>query len=151
MISTYCLDRVLDIALNGMTIYAGLSSTPADKYGTGYSEPISNNYSRPRVDGFTPSEDGKSYNAEPIRFPISTGVWFSESQKAAYWLLFDGQGEDASLLACGHLSTPKDIDAGVAVSIPEQSLGFALSDLGDMLVFGGNADGAVLNEYDQAS
>lgn len=129
MISMYWIDKALDAILSSGSLYVGLSSTEPDADGNGYSEPSGNNYSRVRIAGFTKAENGTAYNAYATTFPVSTGDWFTAENMVAYWLLFDGDTQDANLLACGKLDTAREIPSGVAATIPVQSMVVTLCDM----------------------
>ena len=130
MISTHWLDKALDSILSD-ALYAGLSSTEASADGTGYAEPAGGNYSRVKIAGFTKAENGRAQNAYAATFPVSTEDWFTSENMVSHWLIFDGDGEDAKLLACGSLDTPREIPAGVAATIPVGAIEVTLSDIGE--------------------
>ena len=108
--------------------YLGLSSTPPSSDGTGATEPLSGGYARARVDKFTEPANGEVKNAGTILFPQSTGEWFTSANKAAYWVLYDGDGSSANILASGALSEPIIVSIDTTVKIPAESLSITLTD-----------------------
>lgn len=129
MISTYWLNAALDAILSSGSLYVGLSSTQPNPDGTGCSEPIGNNYARVKIAGFTKAENGIAYNAYATTFPVSTGDWFTAENMVSHWLLFDGESQNANLLACGSLDTTREIPSGIAATIPMHAIVVTLSEI----------------------
>lgn len=86
----------------------GLSSSSPRRDGTGYDEPSGNGYERVLLGVFdepytqkmgTPSM-GTVTNAAETHFKAATGTWGT----CKYFLLFDGAGSNANLLAFGELT-----------------------------------------------
>ena len=128
MISSYWLDKVMTemfVNFNG-SFYIGLSSSMPDQSGNGIVEPSGFGYSRMRVASFSLSNSGIVSNSTSITFPSSTGTWFPSDRRAAYWCLFDGSGSSAKLVAAGALDTPRTIEAGSVVTVPENALSIVL-------------------------
>lgn len=61
------------------TLYIGLSTTPINQDGTGYTEPVGAGYARVAISNnkttFTTSTAGVLYNAVEIQFSESTASW----------------------------------------------------------------------------
>lgn len=132
MNTTYWKDKILsDTFINTSNeFYIGLSSTAPAADGSGVTEPGSGlGYGRVRVPSFAYASAGMVKNKGTIVFPVSTGRWFTNSNKASYWVLFDGVGSDANVLTCGNLTDAMEIDAEAQVSIGSGTIKITLSDL----------------------
>ena len=97
--------------------YVGLSTTEMDASGGNVSEPSGAGYARVLV-AFSPSSDGKVYNASNIEFPKSTGSWGT----LHYCILFDGPDEEASPVWCKPLDAPQTVTADNTLLFPSQEL-----------------------------
>lgn len=129
MNSNYWINRMLKVAFGGsMEFYIGLSSASPSPDGTGAQEPTAGGYARARIDRFTEPANGQVKNAGVILFPQSTGEWFPPSKKATHWVLFDGDGSSAHILASGLLSESIAVSIDTTVKIPAESLCMTLSD-----------------------
>lgn len=108
--------------------WVGLSSSLPNEDGTNVTEPTGGAYSRMKILGFTAPVGGVVSVPDTITFPKSTAEWFSSDSKAAYWVLFDGAGDDANVLSAGELNEPKTIESSVTISIEGGTLGVTLLD-----------------------
>lgn len=109
-----------------ITFYIGLSSTIPAEDGSNVSEPSGGNYARVAIDGFETPRDGVVSNTNALQFPTSTEVWFATSQKAAYYVIFDGATNGANVLGAGALAVPMAIDENVTLVIPPKLLSISL-------------------------
>lgn len=136
MNTNYWLNKVMDTMYGGgaTEFWLGLSSTQPTGTGSGVTEPVGNNYSRVKIAAFTASVDGVVKNMYALHFPKSSGVWFPSDAKAAYWLLFDGDGETANLLSSGMLLEAKTVEGDTVITIPEETLSIALTDYSSAIV-----------------
>ena len=100
-----------------INFYIGLSATQPALDGTGVSEPEGNGYARAPISGFRAATNGSITNSETINFPTSTGKWFGSTNLAAYYVIFDGSGSDATVLAAGNLTPPMEIPADTSLAI----------------------------------
>lgn len=127
MNSTYWLNEIMNVMYvdSAREFYLGLSSTLPNKDGSNVSEPSATSYARVKINAFTDAVDGTVYNTETLTFPKSTEVWFPSDAKAAYWVLFDGEG---SFLSAGELNEPKTIESSTTLSIEAETLGITLTD-----------------------
>ncbi len=114
-----------------VTFYIGLSSTLPNANGTGVTEPSGGGYARVAVGGFSSPSNGSITNSNNITFPVSTGTWFPSNAKAAYYVLFDGNGGGAHVLAAGRLAAQMEIGANVTIVIAAGTLNITL--LGSMI------------------
>lgn len=130
MNSLYWINTIMSTMYsdNARVFYVGLSSTQPNSDGSGVSEPVGNGYSRVRVASFTSPVSGRVSNTNDLEFNRSTDTWFTDSNKAAYWVLFDGDGEGANVLSFGLLDEPKCIESNTVVKIAANSLSITLSD-----------------------
>lgn len=127
MNSTYWLNEIMNTMYvnNSRKFYLGLSSTEPAKDGSNITEPSGAGYARVEIPAYTAATDGVVYVADTLTFPKSTGVWFPSDAKAAYWVLFDGDG---NLLSAGELNEPKTIESSTTLSIEAETLGITLTD-----------------------
>lgn len=129
MNTQYWVNRMMKMVFGGSgEFYLGLSSTSPSSDGTGITEPSSGGYARARIDKFTEPANGEVKNAGMILFPQSTGEWFTSANKATHWVLFDGDGSSANVLAGGALSEPIIVSIDTTVKIPAESLSITLTD-----------------------
>ena len=131
MLSTYWRNKVLDAMYVSSTerqFYVGLSSTKPNLNGTGVGEPSGGNYSRVRVTRFSEPENGVITNAESLQFPTSTAEWFSDANKAAYYVIFDGPTTAAHVIGAGALYAAMPVDENVELTIPPGMLSITLTD-----------------------
>lgn len=115
------------IPRSGGSFYIGLSSTLPTADGKNVNEPVGNNYSRVRVQSFSPVNNGTVYIEDMIEFPTSTGAWFPSRQRV-YWVLFDGNDSDAHVLASNALSSSIVVLKNTSVSILAGSIKITLAD-----------------------
>lgn len=109
--------------------YIGLSSTQPTENGTGVTEPTGSDYMRARITAFSTPRDGVVYNSSPITFNRSRTEWFAPDAKAQYWVLFDGDGKGAHVLASGSLDKAITVMMNTDVVIAANSLGVTLIDI----------------------
>lgn len=109
--------------------YLGLSSTAPLADGTGVAEPAGNGYSRVHITQFTEPANGEVKNASVVLFPQSTNEWFPASSMATHWVLYDGAGSDANLLASGELAEPVLVSIDMTVKVPVGGISITLSDV----------------------
>ena len=130
MTTTYWLNSIMDTMYkdNSGSFYIGLSSTLPTASGTNVTEPSGNAYQRVPIGTLSAAANGVVKNSNAIQFPKSTGTWFSSSNKAKYWLLFDGNTISANLLSWGELSTQRTIEGDTTVTISANSISFTLTD-----------------------
>lgn len=129
MNSTYWLNKIMSVMYTeNDAFYIGLSSTPPNSNGTNITEPVGQGYSRVAVDGFSEPDGGVVRNTKPITFPRSTGIWFDATDKAKYWVLFDGADSNANFLSSGLLDEEKTIESNTTVTIAERTLSVTLAD-----------------------
>lgn len=129
MNSTYWLNKIMDtMYTQNSDFYIGLSSTLPNADGTNVTEPTGNSYARVLVTEFSEPINGVVKNTEALVFPRSTGVWFEATDKAKYWVLFDGDGEDANLLSSGELDEPKTVESNTIITIEAETLSVTLTD-----------------------
>ena len=131
MNSTYWINQILSTTFpaSGATgFYLGLSSTQPTAAGGNVSEPSGNNYSRVQITAFTAPAGGMVKNKNAVSFPQSTGIWFPATARAAYWVLFDGAGNSAHVLASGAITEPLAVWSNAVVTIAEETISFSLTD-----------------------
>lgn len=130
MNSLYWINTIMSTMYSDSTrvFYVGLSSTQPASDGSGVSEPVGNGYSRVKVASFTSPVVGRVSNTNDLEFNRSTDIWFNDNNKAAYWVLFDGEGENANVLSFGLLDEPKCVESNTVVKIAANSLSVTLSD-----------------------
>lgn len=130
MNTIYWINKIMDTMYTNSTneFWIGLSSTEPGRDGSGVTEPEGEDYQRVQLTQFTAADDGYIQNVNDLEFPKSTSVWFPAETKAAYWVLFDGAGGDAKLLASGELLTPATVEANVRVTLAATTLGITLLD-----------------------
>lgn len=128
MNSSYWINKVMNtIYTNGTDeFWVGLSSSLPNEDGTNVSEPTGGAYTRMKISEFTSPVGGVVTVPDTITFPKSTAEWFPADSKAAYWVLFDGSGDDANVLSAGELNEPKTIESDVTISIDGGTLGITL-------------------------
>jgi hypothetical protein len=126
--TTYLRNKLLDHGLGKAaftlpTVYVGLSTTTPNEGGTGYTEPVGNNYSRVATVAadWGSSSGGSISNANSITFPTTTGSWGT----VTYFLLFDA-ATSGNLLQYGVLNTPRAV---AATNTPVFSSGSLTSNL----------------------
>lgn len=91
------------------SFYIGLSSTAPAADGSGITEPTGGSYGRALIDGFTAPVNGVVRNRVLIKFPESTADWFTSENPARYYIIFDGSGVNAHVLAAGNLVPQMEI------------------------------------------
>lgn len=129
MNSTFWLNKIMKtMYTDNQDFYIGLSSTAPAADGTNVSEPAGDNYARIAVNGFTEPENGVVRNVNELVFPKSTGVWFEATDKAKYWVLFDGADASANYLSSGLLDEAKTIESNTTVTITAGTLSVTLTD-----------------------
>ena len=134
MNSTYWLNEIMrSMYTVDHTFYLGLSSTQPSTSGTGISEPTGNNYARVLVDCFSEPELGVVKNTNELSFPKSTGIWFDSSNRARYWVLFDGDSSDAHFLSSGLLDEAKIVEGNTKIVIAANTLSISISDVQEAL------------------
>lgn len=129
MISTYWATEGLRLLYknnSAVSFYVGISSTMPNADGSNLSEPSGGNYSRMPITAFHSPENGKITNAETIEFPTSTAAWFSDTKKAAYYVIFDGADSSAHVLGGGSFYTPMAIDENQKLIIAAGLLSISL-------------------------
>lgn len=129
MNSLYWINRIMSTMYSNSatTFFVGLSSTEPDSAGNNISEPTGGNYARVRVASFTEPSNGMVSNTNELEFNRSSDIWFSDENKATYWVVFDGADTDAHMLSCGLLDSPRCIDSNTVVKIAANSLTITLS------------------------
>lgn len=129
MNTTYWINTIMSAAFGGgTTFYVGLSSTTPNANGGGVTEPSGGGYARVRVIRFTTPANGVVKNAGDILFPQSSNEWFPATKQATNWVLFDGSGSSANVLASGALTSPLTVSIDVTVKIPKETLCITLTD-----------------------
>lgn len=130
MNTTLWINKVMDTMYVNSTdeFWVGLSSTEPAADGTGVTEPVGEDYQRVQLDEFSPAAGGYIQNVNDLQFPKSETVWFPAESKAAYWVLFDGAGADANLLASGELLVSATVEQNVRVTLAAKTLGITLLD-----------------------
>lgn len=134
MNSMHWLNRIMDTAYHNpeTKFYIGLSSElNKEEDGTiTYLEPTTEltGYRRVEVGELSSSENGIIVNMEDIVFPESTASWWDGQVQAAYWVLFDGEGEGATALSGGSLDTPHYIERNTIITIPAGLLAITILD-----------------------
>ena len=131
MNTKYWLNKVMDQTYKyGKTEYwLGLSSSAPNEYGANVTEPVSGvGYSRVEVTSLTDASNGEVHNASEILFPTSRGTWFNSNNPAAYWVIFDGQGNSAHLLSYGALETPVEIFENMVMVVSTGAISITLTD-----------------------
>lgn len=113
---------------SGNTFYLGLSSSEPTKAGANVTEPSGGGYARARITGFTTASNGSVSNSGSISFPESEGIWFPATRLAAYWVVFDGLGNNANVLSSGTLATPIGVWDNTVISIPPGNIVITLTD-----------------------
>lgn len=109
--------------------WIGLLSTEPNRDGGNVTEPSASSYARVQITEFTEPSAGIVRNATALSFPRSAETWFdAEIGKAIYWGLFDGSGQDANILSCGALDSPKTIESNTVVTIDAGTLCITLTD-----------------------
>lgn len=103
----------------GSSVYIGLSSTKPNLDGTGITEPTTGGYKRALVGAYNQSltqvfddikdTDATVKNARYIYFDRSTGGWKANEDDEdymtlQYFVLFNGDGENAKMLAYGPIA-----------------------------------------------
>ena len=130
MVSTYWVDKIMAYAYTNSTheFWLGISSTCPAMSGAGVSEPAGAGYSRVQIAGFSEPDNGTVYNLNALEFPESTSAWFPSTNKAKYWVLFDGSDAEANVLAAGELHTPLTIESNTILSVDAGELHVMLTD-----------------------
>lgn len=131
MTSTYWKNHIMNDVYKreGAEFWIGLSSSEPTVAGSGVTEPSGSvGYRRVQIPRFSNPSNGRLSNADSITFPKSTGVWFPDSAKAAYWVLFDGQGAGAHVLCWGNLITQIAVLSYSTVTIPGGTVRISCSD-----------------------
>lgn len=131
MNSTFWINKIMSTIFpssNATGLYLGLSSTMPTAAGGNVSEPSGNNYSRVQVTAFTAPSAGVVKNKTAISFPQSSGMWFSSDSKAAYWVLFDGTGASAHVLAAGAINEPITVWSNAVITIAKEAISITLTD-----------------------
>lgn len=113
---------------NSDEFWLGLSSTLPNVDGSALSEPGNISYRRVQITEFSDPENGVVRNTSELTFPTSEGAWFTSEAKAAYWVLFDGSGEDANILSAGKLETPLTIETKTTITVAANAFGLTLTD-----------------------
>ena len=109
--------------------YIGLSSTAPNSSGEGVTEPGAGvGYARAQITSFSSPADGVVRNGNTLAFPLSTGSGFINGDMASYWVMFDGAGSNAKVLAWGPLTNAREIDSGAQVAIGSGAIRITLHD-----------------------
>ena len=131
MNTAYWKNKIMsDTFINTQNVfYIGLSSTAPNSSGEGVSEPGDGvGYARVQITSFSSPSDGVVKNGNTIAFPMSTGVWFTNETMASYWVMFDGAGSNAHVLAWGPLTNAREIESGAQVAIGSGAIQITLHD-----------------------
>lgn len=130
MVSNYWANKIMaDVYTNSThEFWLGISSTCPALSGVGVSEPTGAGYSRVQITRFSAPDNGSVYNMNALEFPESTDTWFSSTNKAKYWILFDGSDAAANVLAAGELNTPLIIETNTILSVDASELHVTLTD-----------------------
>lgn len=130
MNTVYWINQIMSaMYTNGTTeFWVGLSSTEPSRDGTGVTEPAGDDYARVQLTAFSEPIDGYICNANDLEFAKSTTDWFPADAKAAFWVLFDGAGDEANVLSAGELEKPKTIESDVRTTLAAETLGVTLLD-----------------------
>ena len=109
--------------------YIGLSSTAPTAAGGNVSEPSSSGtgYQRVQLTSLTVPENGVIHNSEAITFPESTATWFSASDPATYYVIYDAASA-GNLLMYNQLTTSRVIETSTIATIKANSLYLQLTD-----------------------
>lgn len=113
---------------NSDALYVGLSATAPDAGGANVSEPAGNNYSRVCIGNITLLSDGCAVNTSDLHFPKSSGIWFSPSSPAQYWVLFDGNESTSNVLTHGQLDKQITVYGNAELRIPAEAIAFTVLD-----------------------
>lgn len=131
MNTTYWINEIMSTTFpsSGATgFYVGLSSTMPTAAGGNATEPSGNNYSRQAITAFTAPSNGVVSNAADIEFGRSSGIWFDRTNQCKYWVLFDGTGSGAHVLAAGTLQKPLTILGNATITFAAGAIKFTLTD-----------------------
>lgn len=131
MNTAYWKNKIMsDTFINTQNVfYIGLSSTAPNSSGEGVSEPEDGvGYARVQITSFSSPSDGVVKNGNTIAFPMSTGAWFTNETMASYWVMFDGAGSNAHVLAWGPLTNAREIESGAQVAIGSGAIQITLHD-----------------------
>lgn len=131
MNTAYWKNKIMsDTFINTQNVfYIGLSSTAPNSSGEGVSEPGDGvGYARVQITSFSSPSDGVVKNGNTIAFPMSTGAWFTNETMASYWVMFDGAGSNAHVLAWGPLTNAREIESGAQVAIGSGAIQIMLHD-----------------------
>lgn len=108
--------------------YIGLSSTAPTEGGTNVTEPASTTgYTRVRLASLTSPTNGVITNNAEIRFDESTANWFSASNPATHYVIYDSV-TGGNLLMYNELTTPRIIEINTIAIIKANSLYLQLTD-----------------------
>lgn len=131
MNSTYWINHIMSTTFpssGASGFYLGLSSTNPTAAGGNVTEPSGNSYARVAITAFTAPSNGVVSNTNAIEFTRSTGVWFPRNAPGRYWVLFDGSGSGAHVLASGSLSKSLVILGNASVTFAAGTIKFTLTD-----------------------
>ena len=109
--------------------YIGLSSTAPGADGLNVTEPATSGtgYARVRLSSLTVPSAGVITNSAKIEFPESTANWFSASNPAIYYVIFDA-ATGGNLLMYNELTTSRIIEINTIATIKANSLYLQLTD-----------------------
>jgi len=109
--------------------YIGLSSTAPSEDGLNVTEPSfsGTGYARVRLSSLTTPNAGVITNNSQIQFPESTANWFSASNPAIYYVIFDS-ATGGNLLMYEQLTTSRIIEINTIATIKANSLYLQLTD-----------------------
>jgi len=122
------LTRIMTLAFTNSseTFYVGLTHDGVEHVGDGYTRmPVT--FSAPTVTSSS-GNAAKVSNTTAITFPTATAIWFTPDAQANGWVLYDGNGSDATLLMSGVLQSSLTVFASATVTIPAGSLAISLGD-----------------------
>lgn len=131
MTSTYWKNHIMNDVYKkaGAEFWIGLSSSEPTVAGDGVTEPAeSAGYHRVQITRFSNPSNGGISNLDSITFPKSRDVWFPDSSKAAYWVIFDSQDAGAHVLCWGNLITQLAVLSYSTVTIPGGAVRISCSD-----------------------
>lgn len=132
MNTNYWLNKMIGTIYptSGKTYYIGLSSTMPTATGGGVTEPSGNGYTRAAISQFTQPGNGTVKNAASVTFATSTGLWFTANAPAKYWVLFDGSGASANVLASGQLKAAMPVWGSTTLTIAAGEISMTIADGG---------------------
>jgi hypothetical protein len=108
--------------------YIGLSSTEPNVGGTNVTEPSSSTgYGRVRLTSLSAPNDGIITNTSVIQFNESTANWFTASNPATHYVIFDAP-TGGNLLMYNKLTTSRVIETDTIATIKANTLYIELSE-----------------------